>query len=63
MIKPHPLSPARVVNNAHPDTWRPYAKFQPNWSFNQLLIAKQLPVGVANVKPYLYVVNNAYPST
>ena len=35
--KPHTLPHPRVVNNAHPITWTPYAHFQPEWSINEFL--------------------------
>ena len=35
--KPHTLPHPHVVNKAHPITWTPYAKFQPDWSINEFL--------------------------
>ena len=58
MIKPHP----HMFNNDHPVSWKPHAKYQPGWSFDYLLIVKQLPVcGYGQTTPN--VVNNAYLST
>ena len=54
-----------MLNNAHSIPWKAHAKFQPGWSFDWLLIEKQLPVGVAMTKPHPlshpHVLNNANP--
>ena len=47
MTKSNPLPHPHMLNNAHPVPWKRCAKFQPGWPFDKLLIAKQLPVGVA----------------
>ena len=54
---------AHMFNNTHPVPCKPHANFQPGWSFNLLLLAKQLLMGVALAKPHPYVGNNAYPDT
>ena len=56
-----------MVNNAHPVTWKPHAKFQPDWSFNSLMAVKTTSDGYGRDKttplPHLHEVNNAYPGT
>ena len=42
--KAHPHS----VINAHPITWVPYAKFQPGWSINELLVGIMMSYGFRN---------------
>ena len=41
-----------LCNNADPVHWKLHAKFQPGWSFDLLVITKQLPVGMAMAKPH-----------
>ena len=49
-IKPHSLSHPHVVNNAHPITWTPHAKFEPNWSINEFLLGIVTSYGCGNDK-------------
>ena len=42
--KAHPHS----VINAHPITWTPYAKFQPDWSINEFLVGIMKSYGFGN---------------
>ena len=44
-----------MLNNAHLVPCKLHAKFQPGLSFNLLLIAKQLPMGVVIPEPHLYL--------
>ena len=42
--KPHP----HAVINAHPITWSPYAKFQPDWSINEFLVGIMMSLECGN---------------
>ena len=60
MEKPHPY----VFNNAFPGSWRPHAKFWPDWSSINLFSFKMTSCLCGYGKPIplpcLYVCNNAY---
>ena len=61
----HYKATLHMLNNAHPVPWKPHSKFLHGWSFDWLLIAKQLSVGVAMKKmhllPYPHMLYNAHP--
>ena len=52
MTKTHPLTHLHMISNAQPVAWKPHSRFQSSWSFDQLLIEKQLRVDVAMAKPH-----------
>ena len=58
--KPTHISTPTLVNNAHPITCIPYAKFQPDWSINEFLagIMTHLILIELVVFIYLYVHDN-----
>ena len=62
--KLHTLPHPHMVNNAHPVTWTPYAKFKPDWSINKFLAGTMTSYGMAMIGPHPLThktVINAHP--
>ena len=60
----HVLPHTHVYNNAHPVTWSPYAKFQPDWSINKCAAGIMTSYGCGNDQTIPidthHAINNAY---